>query len=509
MKELEEENVSVQDVEISILQSPKTERNSLKENLKCSLKNNYLQMEEKILKNQKLLTFIILNVNFFCGFLYGFHIGISGPILFPLSSAFEELALYDETGREFYKGLFLTFYYFGFSFGPLVGILLVYLIGFKLTILICLMTCFIGQLISVFSIFYAMLLITRLIVGISTGILSFIGPNYSTSILVQQKHKSFVNSGYFIGFGVGILTAHLTVFFSLTFYSWNFMLSVGILFLTYFFIFSLFLAPESPEWRSSAELNSLSFFAKWKLLFATFKNLKKIFVCFLFILSYQFSGVLCGINFMPQIIEKMGLVSFYPRAMSSIGLSFWNLICIIFFSLVIDKIGRKKFLFIGTFISLIGNLSAGFVTYFLSKPLQGYISIPLLCFIIFGNVLGSNTLIYYIFNEIFDVDIRNIASAFMFTFLHISQIFVNFSFLPMIFTFELYLIFWFFSIVILISTPLILIFTPETNKFGSRNSQEDINTSDDESFKEEVFEKDESMKELDEEDAEEGEGEDK
>jgi hypothetical protein len=54
-----------------------------------------------------------------------------------------------------------------------------------------------------------------------------------------------------------------------------------------------------------------------------------------------------------------------------------------------------------------------------------------------------------------------------------------------------------------------LIFTPETNKFGSRNSQEDINTSDDESFKEEVFEKDESMKELDEEDAEEGEGEDK
>eukprot|EP01080_Neovahlkampfia_damariscottae_P008517 gene8517-341_t len=471
----------------------KKEKRNMIEKKPFSLKRIYLEFEKRILKNQKLLTFLILNVNLLCGILFGFHIGISGPILFPLSSAFEEVGLYDITGREIYKGLFLTFYYFGFAFGPFLGLLLVYLIGFKLSFIICLIILFIGEIIGIFSIFYFMLLITRSIVGISTGILSFIGPIYSSSILTQIKFKSLVNSIYFIGFGFGILFSNLTVFFTLIFYSWNFMLSISIIFQSYFFLISL-IVPESPELRNPIEINkSPSIFSKLKLLFFSFKNIKKIFICFLLILNYQFGGILCSINFLPQVLEKMGLVSFYPRAISSIGICLFNLIIIFLFSFIIDRVGRKKYLFIGSIFSFIGNLSSGFVTYFVTKPLQGYISIPLICLIIFGNVIGIHTLIFYIFNEIFDFEMSNFASAFMLSSLHLLQILLNFSFLPLIYSFHLPSMFWVFAGVTLIISPLILLLCPETNTFRKI----EVNTSEDESFKEEVFDKDDSIVELD------------
>ena len=484
--------------EQKITKTKKKKKKKKKKKIKIiSIKEKYFEIEKKILKNQKLLTFLILNVQIICGILFGFHIGISGPILFPLSSAFEEVGLYDITGREIYKGLFLSFYFFGFLIGPFIGLLLIYLIGYKLSFLICSIILFIGELIGIFSIFYFMLLITRSIIGISIGILCFIGPIYSNSILTQIKFKSIINSIYFIGFGFGYFFSNLTVFFSLIFYSWNFMLSISLIFEIYFFFISLLFLPELPELRNPIEINkptTISFLTKLKILFFNFKNLKKIFICFLLILNYQFSGILTCLNFLSQILEKMGLVSFYSRAISSISISIFNLISIILFSFFIDKIGRKKFLFFGFIFTFIGNLSSGFVTYFVSKPLQGYITIPLICLIIFGNVIGIHTLIFYIFNEIFDFEISNIASAFMLTLLHFIQFILNFSFLPLTLSFQLPTMFWLFSGVILISSPIIILICPETNSF---NNKSDVNTSEDESFKEEVFDKDDSIIELD------------
>ena len=297
------------------------------------------------------------------------------------------------------------------------------------------------------------LVLYRIVGGIGIGIVSIVCPLYISEVS-PASHRGRMVSLYQLAVTVGFLGAYLMNYsllnFSVGFSSnnalfqkifgtevWRGMLGAETVPALMFFLI-IFLIPESPRWLlvKNLESKAISIFSKiyndtsviahqinetksmlqserksdWKILL-TPGIFRAVIIGVAIAMLGQFMGVNAVLYYGPSIFETSGLSSgdslFYQSliGMVNMGTSVLAL-------LIIDKIGRKKLVYVGVSGMIISLLLIGF--YFMMGESLGLSSIFLLvCFLlyIFFTAGSISAVIFVFLSEMYPTQIRGTAMS--------------------------------------------------------------------------------------------------
>jgi MFS family permease len=132
-------------------------------------------------------------------------------------------------------------------------------------------------------------------------------------------------------------------------------------------------------------------------------------MAFLIAAFNQLSGINAIIYFAPRVFQMAGIEQ-SAAFLQSAGIGLVNLIFTLIGLSLIDKLGRKTLLFIGSFgyIFSLGALAATF--YF---QLSAGILVPILVFVfIASHAIGQGTVIWVFISEIFPNEVRSFGQSF-------------------------------------------------------------------------------------------------
>lgn len=293
----------------------------------------------------------------------------------------------------------------------------------------------------------------RIIGGIGIGIVSIVSPLYISEIS-PATHRGRMVTLYQLAITIGFLGAYLMNYYLLDFSHnfnssselltkifgteiWRGMLGAETLPALFFFIV-IFFIPESPRWLivKGREGAATGIFSKiyndssiitfqigetkkmlqseeksdWKLLF-TPGIFRAVLIGSAIAILGQFMGVNAVLYYGPSIFESSGLSSgdslFYQ---SLIGLV--NMGTTILALLIIDKVGRKKLVYVGVSGMIVSLLLIGF--YFLKGEAMGMSSLFLLTFFllyIFFTAGSISAVIFVFLSEMYPTRIRGLAMS--------------------------------------------------------------------------------------------------
>jgi sugar porter (SP) family MFS transporter len=232
------------------------------------------------------------------------------------------------------------------------------------------------------------ILIFRFLGGLGVGASSVIGPMYIAEIAPAHKRGRLV-ALFQLNVVSGILLAFISNYLIAVLSeqtSWRLMLGVQALPAGIFFAL-LFVIPETPRWlmmkkekqkatevlEKLGEKNIAEQIAVIEDSISSEKHLKsqKLFVAklkfpiilaFLIAFFNQFSGINAIMYYAPRIFEMAGLDR-TSSLFQSVSVGFTNLIFTIIAMLIIDKVGRKKLLLIGSIgmVFMLTLVSLGFI----------------------------------------------------------------------------------------------------------------------------------------------------
>lgn len=297
------------------------------------------------------------------------------------------------------------------------------------------------------------LVLYRIIGGVGIGIVSIVCPLYISEVS-PASHRGRMVSLYQLAVTVGFLGAYLMNYSLLNFSAyfssnnallqkifgaeaWRGMLGAETLPALMFFLI-IFLIPESPRWLLVKDLENkaVSVFSKiyndtsviahqidetksmlqserkpdWKILL-TPGIFRAVIIGVAIAMLGQFMGVNAVLYYGPSIFETSGLSSgdslFYQSliGMVNMGTSVLAL-------LIIDKIGRKKLVYVGVSGMILSLLLIGF--YFMTGESSGLSSIFLLvCFLfyIFFTAGSISAVIFVFLSEMYPTRIRGTAMS--------------------------------------------------------------------------------------------------
>lgn len=272
----------------------------------------------------------------------------------------------------------------------------------------------------------------RFIGGIGVGASSVAAPIYISEIS-NADNRGRLTATYQFNIVFGILIAFISnyligIFFSAN-VSWRWMLGMeGLPALIYTFM--VLKIPNSPRWLlmkgqdDTKALNALSSLGvdaseasirvseiKDALLKSSSKTKEKLFsgkynksllLAFLLAFFNQLSGINFVLYYAPEILERAGLAS-GESLFSSISIGIINLIFTFVGISLIDKLGRKQLMYIGSLGYIISLAIVGWCFY------SGASSLVLLIFIlvfIASHAVGQGAVIWVFISEIFPNKVR-------------------------------------------------------------------------------------------------------
>jgi sugar porter (SP) family MFS transporter len=271
----------------------------------------------------------------------------------------------------------------------------------------------------------------RFLGGLGVGASSVVAPMFISEIAPARNRGKLVATFQF-NIVFGILLAYLSNYFlsDIGENAWRWML--GILSIpSALFIVLLFFVPESPRWlmvhkndyRQAHEIlgvsdpegvdeaisaiqqnieednqrTSLSAFLKKRFTVP-------IIMAFLIAFFNQMSGINAIIYFAPRVFELAGIGK-SAAFLQSAGIGLVNLIFTMLGLYLIDRIGRKKLMLIGSigYILSLGSVAAAFYFQYL-----GGIIVPVLLFLfIASHAIGQGAVIWVFISEIFPNQVRS------------------------------------------------------------------------------------------------------
>ena len=272
----------------------------------------------------------------------------------------------------------------------------------------------------------------RFIGGLGIGISTIAVPTYITEISPANIRGKLVGL-YQFNLVFGMLIAFLSNYYlnNIDQNSWRYMMGIEAIPAFLYLSFSLFL-PFSPRWLISrgenkeaekilSQINSIS---KTKLIINEIENDLKNFssnesifykkyrfilmLAFLIAFFNQFSGINAVLYYAPRIFEETGLGK-DASLFNSIILGITNLIFTYLGIILIDRIGRKKLMLIGS-IGYIISLTIIALS-IKSNPFGINTSIFIFSFIA-SHAVGQGTVIWVFISEIFPNRLRSKGQAF-------------------------------------------------------------------------------------------------
>ncbi|MGN6532627.1 MAG: sugar porter family MFS transporter [Ginsengibacter sp.] len=271
----------------------------------------------------------------------------------------------------------------------------------------------------------------RILGGLAIGASSVVAPMYITEIAPAKNRGKLVATFQF-NIVFGILIAYLSNYLLEGLggeNSWRLMLGI-VAIPAFIYSVLVFFVPESPRWlmvhrsdyitarkileisdpegvdeaifqiQQSIELEnqkeSLSVFLSRR--FST-----PIFLAILIAFFNQMSGINAVIYFAPRVFELAGIDK-QAAFLQSAGIGLVNLIFTMAGLYLIDRIGRKKLMLIGSFGYIISLASVAYAFY---SGHSGGMVVPLLLFLfIASHAIGQGTVIWVFISEIFPNSVR-------------------------------------------------------------------------------------------------------
>lgn len=320
----------------------------------------------------------------------------------------------------------------------------------------------------------------RFLGGLGVGASTIAAPAYVSEIAPASKRGRLV-ALYQFNIVLGILVAFISNYFlkDIGVNAWRWMLGIqaGP---AAIYILLMFTVPKSPRWLlskfrndearkvlaivdPSANIDSMML----EIQQAGDKSHENIFMkkyrfplilAFLIAFFNQFSGINAFLYYAPRIFEEAGLGQ-NTALLSSIGIGVANLVFTLLGVALIDKLGRKLLMYIGSvgYIISLGLVSAAFYLNW------GGMSVPAFLFLfIASHAIGQGAVIWVFISEIFPNHIRASGQAFGSS-VHWVLAAIIPSLIPILFTtIGADVVFLIFTIMMVFQLVFVILLMPET-----------------------------------------------
>lgn len=248
----------------------------------------------------------------------------------------------------------------------------------------------------------------RLIGGIGIGISSVAAPTYISEISTPSSRGKLV-AMYQFNIVFGILIAYLSNYFLSGFggeNDWRWMLGVMTI-PSLIYTIGVFFIPESPRWLAAkGQLSTGASANAGDLLQPKYSRI--MWLAFMIAFFNQWSGINFILYYAPRILAAAGLAE-QESLLNSVALGGTNLIFTFVGLYLIDRLGRKTLLLIGSFGYI---LSLAMVAYsFYAGASSTFLLVFLLVFIA-AHAVGQGAVIWVFISEIFPTKVRGLGQAF-------------------------------------------------------------------------------------------------
>jgi len=355
------------------------------------------------------------------GFLFGFDTAV-------ISGAEKAVQLFWSL-NEFQHGLTMAIALIGTVMGAAMGAYPSDRLGRKTTLFLVATLYFFSAIGTAIAQDWTVFIIFRFLGGIGVGVSSVTAPIYISEISPAESRGKMVGLFQF-NVVLGILIAYVSNYFigQGGEESWRWMLGVQA-FPSLMFFLLIFTVPESPRWlllhRGKKEealviMNKVSGNQAEKDIELILKNKQEakakgdgrlfskankfaVTLVILFAVFNQVSGINAIIYYAPRVFEMAGLGA-QSSLLSTVGIGLVNFIFTLIAINFIDKVGRRKLMYIGS-VGMIAALSL--VSYsFFSGAIEGmFVTIYLMLFIAFF-AFSQGAVIWVFISEIFPNNVR-------------------------------------------------------------------------------------------------------
>ena len=279
------------------------------------------------------------------------------------------------------------------------------------------------------------LAVARFVGGLGVGASSVVAPLYITEVS-PAAYRGRLVAAFQFNLVIGILLAYFSNFAvdaAGLGDNWRLMLGIEIL-PAVLFVVLLFRVPRSPRWlitkagqteearsvlhlidptTADEEVRAISRAeeSEQRVALGTFfskKYARPIVYAFLFGLFNQVSGINAVIYYAPDIFQAAGLGR-SSALLSSVGIGVINVLFTGLGMYLIDRAGRRRLMYIGTFGYLISLSAIAYAFY--SDSLAGY-TVPVWTFVfIASHAIGQGAVIWVFISEIFTNEVRGLGAS--------------------------------------------------------------------------------------------------
>ncbi len=398
--------------------------------------------------NHRVLVFLMVICSGLGGILYGYDIGvISGALLFIRKTI---------PMNDFQIGIIVGAVLGGGFIANLITGSLADLFGRRTMIIIASLVFIIGIVAILETQSFVWLLVSRLILGIGVGIVSVAVPLYLSEVApTRVRGMSVTVFQLFLTFGI-VLAYFVDLLFTPS-GNWHGMFAVLFIPSLLLLIAMLYL-PESPRWlvankKNDQAKNVLSrtrphFEAQieleaihdsltqskssWGELFSA-KLILPLFIAMFIAASNQLTGINSILQYAPLIIKKAGIHSHTLLMKDTVVIGLVQFITCILALFLIDKVGRKALLIIGTGGLIVADTFLALVAHsHISLHLQGVFQLAgLIAWIIFY-AIGPGVVVWLVFAELLPTRVRGRGVALCLFFNSLCSAVLSSVFLPII-----------------------------------------------------------------------------
>ncbi|MEN9952062.1 MAG: hypothetical protein RLZZ520_330 [Bacteroidota bacterium] len=248
----------------------------------------------------------------------------------------------------------------------------------------------------------------RLLGGIGIGISSVAAPTYISEISTTDSRGKLV-AMYQFNIVFGILIAYLSNYFLSGFggeNDWRWMLGVMTI-PSLIYTVGVFFIPESPRWLAAKGQNTVEEQVSATTLLQP-KYSRIMWLAFMIAFFNQWSGINFILYYAPRILAAAGLAE-QESLLNSVALGGTNLVFTFVGLYLIDRLGRKTLLLIGSFGYIISLAMVAYAFY--AGASSTFLLVFLLIFIA-AHAVGQGAVIWVFIAEIFPNKVRGLGQAF-------------------------------------------------------------------------------------------------
>ena len=360
------------------------------------------------------------------GFLFGFDTVV-------ISGAEKALQTLWPRGELFHGWVIMSSALWGTVVGAILGGIPTDRIGRRPTLIIIGVLYFISAIGSGLATDPWMFAIFRFIGGLGVGASTVAAPSYISEIAPAGDRGRLV-ALYQFNIVFGILVAFISNYLLRNFGAepWRWMVGIEAL-PAFMYLVLVFFIPESPRWQITikntpeAAVKTLSVMdpgtppqKQIEKILADHKTAEthesiwtpkyRFPVILAFFISFfnQFSGINAFLYYAPRIFEIAGLEK-SAALLSSIGIGVTNLIFTFVGLMLIDRLGRRQLMYVGSVGYII---SLAMVSFAFFSGIKGNMVPVFLFFFIAAHAIGQGTIIWVFISEIFPNHLRGEGAAF-------------------------------------------------------------------------------------------------